>query len=439
MDQLCKKNEEVFGYNFEETKEYIELFCEIGIIEVASYYNDLEEVNPPKIKKISINHNRNEWIKYFNKSKMKIYEDVYLNNIAKIDNSFFPNNTQINVLNKLSLLWDNSVLLKNQFIEYIGKTRKITSYELINSLTDFYKVKDKITNTQLADIISIREEIINMVKENTNNCMETDLSIKKVNELYMRLNYYSKMPISYTYFLQPNLDNSYVLNKVFSGYGRMFSKFQSDDNVVNIKNMHRNSLEHLEEEVKYLDLYGIYGFNANVHQTVTDYILDIENIWGGYELKDLSLAVDFERKELSFYLENKRVFPITLGAISSRMLPLFHRFLCDVNHIDSMDLDLNRRFIYSDWYELSSDKIKFIPRVKAKDIILARNKWLINLSRYNSLKDESKFYSELIRDIEANLIPGEFYVKPIDVKEISNVEQMNDFFKPQFININNII
>ncbi|MBU8567676.1 lantibiotic dehydratase family protein [Virgibacillus pantothenticus] len=242
-------------------------------------------------------------------------------------------------------------------------------------------------------------------------------------------------PISYTYFLQPNLDNSYVLNKVFSGYGRMFSKFQSDDNVVNIKNMHRNSLEHLEEEVKYLDLYGIYGFNANVHQTVTDYILDIENIWGGYELKDLSLAVDFERKELSFYLENKRVFPITLGAISSRMLPLFHRFLCDVNHIDSMDLDLNRRFIYSDWYELSSDKIKFIPRVKAKDIILARNKWLINLSRYNSLKDESKFYSELIRDIEANLIPGEFYVKPIDVKEISNVEQMNDFFKPQFINM----
>jgi len=39
------------------------------------------------------------------------------------------------------------------------------------------------------------------------------------------------------------------------------------------------------------------------------------------------------------------------------------------------------------------------------------------------------------RDVETGKIPFEFYVRPIDVKNIKNLDQMNDVFKPQYINL----
>ncbi len=433
--QLYKVIESFFSLPGEEVDEYIDLMIEAGVLEIKSY-RDLERVNPPKLKNIVLGNDRKKILNNLNdeeKGAKNIYEDVYLKKIVNF-NRFQLEEQEMKSLNKLVLLFDDSIILQYKFIEYIGETKEISMIELIELLYDFEDKKEEISNKQIANIISLRNELINEVKINIHHNRETILSEHKIKKIYSTMNYFSRKPYSYTYFIQPLKNNFFVLNNIYSGYGRMFTKLKdSDYNQKVIMEMHKRSLEN--SRFDYLDLYGLYGFNANVHPIVTKHTLDLENIFNGGSLKDLSLRVNYETKELEFYFKDYKVLPINLSSISSRMLPILHRFLCDVNHLDSINLDLNRKAAYRDWVEITKSRTNIIPRVKTGDIILSRNKWILNIEKYNNHNNEMDFYSQLIRDVETGKIPFEFYVRPIDVKNINNLDQMNDVFKPQYINL----
>lgn len=420
-----------------EVKDFIKTMTEVGILEIVHYQN-LENFNPPKLKNISLENDRVNYLQKLKKeySKIpKIYEDVYLREIVNID-SFDLQEKQIEVLNKLTLLFDDSVILKYKFIEYIGESKDLSMREVLNLLNDFMQKKTKISNVRINNIISLRNDLISDIQRNIKNKKETILDKDRIDELYKKMNYSSKKPFSYTFFVQPIENNSFVLNKVFSGYGRMFTRLKNSEyNQKIIKEMHSKILAVSDENLNFLDLYGLYGFNSNVHAIVTDYTVDLEDIFGGDGIKNISIQVNYEEKDLDFYFKGQKALPISLCSISSRMLPLVHRFLCDINHIDSMDLDLNRKAIYQDWREVELNKVSFIPRVKVDDIIISRNKWIINIGKYRNYNDEIEFYSQLIRDAEKGLIPYEFYARPIDISNISNLDQMNDIFKPQFVTL----
>jgi hypothetical protein len=438
--ELNNELKKIFTLNSEETKDYIDMMLKIGILEVE-FYDDLESLNPPRLKLIKLDDNRKE---HFNQLKNvgckipKIYEDVYFNKIINID-TFYPSANQIEDLNKLTLLFDDSIILTYKFIEFIGDTTTLNFLELLRLLNDFYEKVQQITNREINNILSLRSNLLTKIKDNIRQGKETLINTEDINDIYIKMNLFKNKPFSYTYFIQPISEHHFTLNKIFSGYGRMFSKFPDSDYKLNIiRGMHKKSLALLDDDLEYVDLYGIYGFNANVHTFVTENIIDIENIWNGNKLRDLSIQVNYETKELKFFLKEKRVLPISLSAISSRMLPLFHKFLCDINHIDVMDMDLNKKVIFQNKKELMINKVTFIPEVQAEKITLSRNKWVLNLELYKSRNNEIQFYSELIRDIENGLIPSRFYVRPIGVNFLNNLEQMNDFFKPQYINLKNI-
>jgi len=395
--QLYRVIERFTSFSGEEVDEYIELMVETGVLEIKSY-RDLERVNPPKLKNLVLGNDRISILNALSNKKTgvtNIYEDVYLKKIVNF-NRFQLEEQEMKSLNKLVLLFDDSIILQYKFIEYIGETKEISMKELIELLHDFEDKKVEISNQQIANIISLRNELINEIKININHNRETILSEGKTKKIYTTMNYFSRKPYSYTYFIQPLKNNSFVLNNIYSGYGRMFTKLKdSDYNQKVIMEMHKRSLEN--SGFDYLDLYGIYGFNANVHPMVTKHTLDLENIFNGGSLKDLSLRVNYEIKELEFYFKGYKVLPINLSSISSRMLPILHRFLCDVNHLDSINLDLNRKAAYKDWREILKNRTSFIPRVKTRDIILSRNKWILNIKKYNNYTNEMDFYSQLKR------------------------------------------
>lgn len=427
----------IFSLKPQETRQYIELMLNVGILEKELY--NLETISPPRLKKLDLDDNRENFIKNMAKDNdPKIYEDVYFRKIINI-NTFYPTKKQLKVLNKLSQLFDDSIILKYKFIEFIGETKTLTILDLIKILNDFYEKKAQIKNKEITNILSLRDSLLKKIKNNVSNHKGTVINIEEIDEIYSKLNLYVRKPVSYIFFIQPVSKYSFVLNKIFSGYGRMFSKFPYSDYKFNIiKEMHRKSLALINEDLNYVDLYGIYGFNANVHSFVTKYVIDLENIWNGDNLKDLSIQVHYEAKELEFWMKGKKVKPISLSNISSRMLPLVHRFLCDINHVDIMDLDMNKKIIFLNWEDFIKNKVTFIPKVQSKKIIISRDKWMLNIKKYKSYHNEINFYSELISDVEGGLIPIKFYVKPIDVKNINNINQMNDLYKPLYINLKNI-
>lgn len=421
----------IFNIPVDESENSIMAMLEVGILENDSYTDILENTNPPTIKKIDLEENRN--LKLENNDK-KVYEDIFIKDKIFFNNELISNEEKLKPINKLSLIFDDSLILRNQFIEYIGESKEIKINDLLKILNDFYRKKDRIVNKRIEKIRYLRSKLYNTIERNFNEEKETIISTTDINSIYKEFNLKSNTPFSYTYFLQPISENCFVLNNIFSGYGRMYSKSQNINPDIDLEKLLCQSLDLKNNDFEYLDLYGIYGFNANVHEPFTKYTLDIENIWGGSELKDLFLKINYEKKYITFRLNGKKVIPVNVSSISSRMLPLLHQFLCDIHHIDTIDLDFNKSLISNNKIEICKSKITFVPRIKTNNIILSRNKWILNLELYDN-ETETALYSELLNDNYENLIPTTFYVKPMDVDKIENLDQMNDFFKPQFINL----
>lgn|GEM_PF-6342440 len=264
---LCKEMLRFFKSK-EEVEKNIDILLNIGILEY-NLYSDLESLEPPSLKKINLK-NRLDYLK-----NNKVYENVFFKNNIYM-NTFLVKQLQIELLNKLTLLFDDSLILKYRFVEFIGETKTISIIQLSKMLNEFYNNQYKSNDC----LLLLRSRILSKIENNIKNGSPTILNTNDINdlfdEIYKKINL--KKIFSYIYFLQPISEQSFVLNKIFSGFGRMYSKFPD---VGFISGLHKKSLELVEEDIAYVDLYGFYGYNANAHPFFTKHVIDLENIWGG--------------------------------------------------------------------------------------------------------------------------------------------------------------
>lgn len=404
-----------FNFSDSDAENNFNLLIELGILEFTY------------IQELDVHLNKLPSFKYPASSsdlKQDVYQDVFIKDKIYLKGKL--NDDCLKTITKLTYLMDLSNDYRTRFIEFIGKSTIINMEEIIDRVVSFHE-------NSLSTVYTTEEKkwLLNDYRQHIKkNKDKYCISSKWINKQFEKK--IDRSPISATFFFQL-FEGVMVLNKIYSGFGRMHSKFFYRDDV---KANTICLLKKLESEIRVelVDIVGIYGFNSNLHEKITNNVVDAENSSGiGRSLKELRMEVDYESKKINFLLNDKKVMPVNLLAMTTKHMPLIHKFICQITHFDTINLDLN--LIAFNKNLLGDKKIIMLPRVYIdKDVIISRKKWVINLEKING-KGEINFCENLIVLFQQNKVPIKFFVRPLEATTVDNLSQINDYFKPQFIDM----
>lgn len=149
-NELLKLIQQLFEVGEEDGKKLLMMLCDIGIIENSIYSSEIIDSHPKILEQVNLVKNRIDTSKKFNNN---LYEEVFLEENIKFS-LVKPIDTMM--LNKIMIIFDDSIIMKNQFIEYIGKNITMNINELIKVLKDFYKNKNNLSNFEIDLILKFQ-------------------------------------------------------------------------------------------------------------------------------------------------------------------------------------------------------------------------------------------------------------------------------------------
>lgn len=267
---------------------------------------------------------------------------------------------------------------------------------------------------------------------------------------------------SYSYFVQPFLDQKnkihLVINQIASGFGQFMSRFDSlyphENGLTFSESVRRIYRELIPKEHQFAELGGVFGFNGNLHNAIAPY----EIVYPGIQtnrspeeciyLRDLTLFhSDFDDR---LYFRSKKtgeiIHPLYLGTLTWFLLPPLYRLLFLMVPSSYFTLPLSRQY-YQSLAQEQREKIVHIPRIRLGNLILSRQQWWIPKSEQPILKpnwEDATNLLELKKWRESHNIPKEVFIRlsPGIYYTETNTKR-EDWFKdalrkPQYIHFENV-
>ena len=204
-----------------------------------------------------------------------------------------------------------------------------------------------------------------------------------------------------------------AINHIYPGASCMFSRFIPDDKVA--KDKVRNYLREISEDGAFVELGGIFGFNANLHPILSDEVVDIPPfVSSGATAKSLDalrLRHRADRDDLVFEDERGQVVNVFYpGILTPLLMPRSHqvvRTLCfSSDRVDDLS-DQFAHFLAPD----ARGAIR-IPRVRLGDIVLVRRSLAIRKTDLpDPALDEFVFFEKFAAWADSNDLPRWMFSK----------------------------
>lgn len=373
-----------------------------------------------------------------------------LNTIKKIDRL-------LNLIAPFELQYRKKIVLTNYFINHFGKENEV-------SLLDFYEKYQRDTQEKKVNS-DFRLSRMLFKKADSLNKKTINLELDEIEDLLKEfpeeLRKHSQIS-SHSVFIQfhKNKENSYksILNGVYPGFGKMFSRFLEADGDVAEKIFSDNI--HLMGEGLWAEDKDSSYFNANIHPDIMPYEISIP---GGHNNQDKekriylkNLVVKYSETDLYIVLyditKHKRVSVFDLSFQAQDGRSDLYQFLEHFTYtqyfnlgilISEISIQAHREL--KNQRELKKYKIIRTPRIELENqVVLSRISWFIPkqiLPQKQSFEGKPEYFLKLNRWFIENELPKEFFAYAIYHREKSELDEDIlktlgvDDYKPQYISI----
>ncbi|GAB3012478.1 lantibiotic dehydratase [Bowmanella dokdonensis] len=229
---------------------------------------------------------------------------------------------------------------------------------------------------------------------------------------------------SYSYAVQvagQSGQGKMILNQVFGGRSSIMSRFMEildAEQIDALKSYLKNSSEHQ----RYMELSGVFGFNANRHPRLCDTELVVPPFPVGRQdtsklrLDELSLVFDRDKHTLVFQDPQGNKLDLWYqGLLIPSLLPRFHRLL-SLGFTDGPSLTVIKSLIERNLISASSPCV--VPRVSLGNLVMFRRSWIMPFSHVPDPNVSAKdFYFAIQAWKQARNLPTRFFLRALPLVE----------------------
>jgi hypothetical protein len=407
-----------------------------------------------------------------------LYEDTTRNlpvyaeyeNLSKIGSALQSLNRYIDI-NQVDVLTKGS--LKTYFINRFSKNATIKFLDFYNNyhIDEKNGVLGEVAHKdptyiligkkmqQWSSLISILFE--EKLKEQSDGVNVTEQDVRHISEIIKgNYNIESKLTSSYSAFVQiiknnEGLSNKCVLNALFPGNGKMFSRFlHFFENDITREVIASNSA--MDNSVIYVQNNDNSYFNVNIHPQLMEYeingpgianVLDTKNT---IFIKNLIVKFDEETDRLVLIDQTKNkeilIFDVDYQATYQRsaLFKLLNNFTTKqpavMFYFTKAFRDSYIKVNYTEKGIDPSKEIVTFPTLTFEDIVVLRRRtWQVPKAKLPSLQSTDNDFDKFLKVTEWQKlagIPTEIFVSIVPIDN-SEAEYKNNDRKPQYINLEN--
>ncbi|MGY4713403.1 lantibiotic dehydratase [Bacillus amyloliquefaciens] len=390
-------------------------------------------------------------------SEVIFYEDYIINGSNDSFNIEQNNLEEINILQKLALMINIPIQVQFEFAEVFNKEYSdreipVNSLELkeifmsviknFRNWSDLLAPISNLKSKKALEMEALKKEIKNhFLFQKSRKIKEINIDRQLIEDWYKTFKtiFTEKRTYSSTALIQKS-GSYYVLNKLYAGSLRLFSRFfeyfpeiyeDPDFRDYTGRIFPKNTIEIREG----------YGFNANRHRKLIPNRLILPNSRGSDD--DINkISIDnlyfkynkqTELVEIFSGVNNKKVEIECLGSLVDYMLPNSVRML-----LSSVVPRLDTDFINLWEHEGSEDSfvIDHIPSIRLGDIIISREKWLVNTAFFKRSLSAAKDAKNLSEFFIKHGLPMEFFAKKyLGEENYQHATAKKTDMKPQYFNL----
>lgn len=410
--------------------------------------------------------------------KTPIYEDAYLNaKELQLSQPYFkPLIENLTLWQSLTPLLDSNYRLQSmiatRFVEVYGEGGDCK--EPLDFITEIVPIMKKwgesllpsVTAKELKDesedilqLNKAKNEFVTYLLQKMNYSEdEVELTEEELEEFIVQIpESIQQRTVSQSYFCQWGTTNQekdfLVINQMYHGYSMFFSRFLDQFPSEVTENIKAYIKDLFSPEEAVAEYTGTFGFNANLHPSLTDYDLNISSLpQGRKESKKVlfnDLGFKYDKSKHRVYLHHQdfgKINVLYLGFLMPFSLPLVMRALSQMFNSGN----ISSLFIMHKERNLSVEEslqIRRYPRIRIGQVILSRKKWIIPnnlLPIKDKGEDEFTYFLRINEWYKALQLPKKVFIRliPMNEQEMSSdtstdkstIEEI-DFtkFKPQYI------
>jgi hypothetical protein len=391
------------------------------------------------------------------------FEDSLVAQEFQMDKSYISKTIKtldrfLKLISPFELQYRKKKALTNYFLKTYGKEKEIDLLDFYENYQRYGKKIDINSDFRLSKIFI---EKINPLKESINvDLNEIEEFIKNFLKEYGKQNQTS----SHSIFLQFYKDktNSYksVLNGIYPGFGKMFSRFLEVDHPAT-KKMLSDNIRLMGSSIWAENKDASY-FNANVHPHIMPYEISIP---GGHNNQDRENRINLKNLVVKYCestsqiilidrAKDKRVNVFDLSFQAQDGRSDLYQFLEHFSHVQYFNLGILLNELSNEAHLELENQIKNheygavrMPRIELENqIVLSRMSWYIPkeiLPIKQANEEQSDYFLKLNRWFLELGLPSDFFVYAIYPRERRNLDEDilktlgADDYKPQYISLDN--
>ena len=172
----------------------------------------------------------------------------------------------------------------------------------------------------------------------------------------------------------------FVLNQSYTGHSNFLSRFLETLDTGAMDKIH-DYLRRLSRFGDYMELPGVFGFNANLHAQLADKEVSIKPHNRNYanseliDLADLSLVYDEETHRVYFSSDTfGKMDVFYFGFLAPIYMPKLYRVLSQAYNQGILSFIITELMTRE---MIKSDRVTYIPRISLGSIVLWRRSWMV--------------------------------------------------------------
>lgn len=361
--------------------------------------------------------------------KEKSYEDYLIEQPVKV-NINAKLTKSLEQYHKLLYLVDEQRFKMESFAKHIYHKYGVKELKFDEILVNYIDFEKKSSNHSYS---KNKLKLYQLIEKQIN---QTFISLDNIDNLFGE-NIISK-PYGMTYYLQVTKDGEAFVNNIQSGYGRAFTRY-------NYKEVFQGAASYYTSELsgnyEAIEIIHNRGYTANYHNPVTDHFIDYAGLYNSSKnainLNELTFKYCEETQQLNIQRvgSSNKVQLLHLHQASPSYGGKAFQLLVNLNQSESINLDLANYF-----NKIIKGNVLRIPPVKINDLIVSREKWILNKEALEEFKmlEIQDLILRLYEFHNYNELPTIFYVRRLSGDKAFSYRKIDDFYKPQFISFKNI-
>lgn len=369
-----------------------------------------------------------------------IFEDVVRKGNEKIDQNLTEK--ACNDLNDIIKVISINNINKDVSLKIIKKIMKNKFNNCSESILPvFFEYQKKFGKKEFKEMEISSNKLLSNFHVDIN---QTEVKIKLKDEIKNDSKILERTSFNaYLQFCQEEFKNKklVVVNGMYSGYGKMFSRFLNHKDVSEIKKFRDFNI--LDDDLILCENHENSYFNGNIHPMLVD--LEIKNYDGNNSISDdkvkslKQLKIQMDNDEVNIVDDqNRRILFVDLGFQISSLHSDFFKFLDNFtpnikNNYSPLIKAINKKV------HINNSSIKCFPRILYNEnLVLQKKFWIIDKESFNHFLNlhESHVFIEINSWRKKLRIPNIVYVTLNINQDLLN-EYKNDIHKPFLVDFYN--